>query len=152
MDKQQSSKRFCPGTASGDTTEGQSSSPLPPSDNLSLCQLGQTPVSGHDDQIEDGLSQSKTKTLGPSPSTSNKSPDSATSVEGSDVTTIVPYNSIVGQIDLGVVVHAAQNSLDRLRHISEEMPDAQRMQYLSSHFRPSPADVLHSHTVTKQGR
>ena len=152
MDKQQSSKRFCPGPASGDTTEGQSSSPLPPSDNLSLCQLGQTPVSGHDDQIEDGLSQSKTKTLGPSPSTSNKSPDSATSVEGSDVTTIVPYNSIEGQIDLGVVVHAAQNSLDRLRHISEEMPDAQRMQYLSSHFRPSPADVLHSHTVTKQGR
>ena len=68
------------------------------------------------------------------------------------MTTIVPYNSIVGQIDLGVVVHAAQNSLDRIRHISEEMPDAQRMQYFSSHFRPSPADVLHSHTVTKQGR
>ena len=76
--------------------------------------------------------RARQKLLGPSPSTSNISPDSATSVEGSDVTTIVPYNSIVGQIDLGVVVHAAQNSLDRLRHISEEMPDAQRMQYLSS--------------------
>ena len=24
--------------------------------------------------------------------------------------------------------------------------------HCSSHFRPSPADVLHSHTVTKQGR
>lgn len=153
MDKQQFSKKFCPDPASSDVTDGQSST-LAPSDDLSLCHLEQTPVSG---QIEDGLCQtgSKTHTLGSSPSTSDKSSDSApdiTSVEGSGVPAPVPCNGILGQIDLGVVVRAAQNSLDKLRHLSEEMPDSQRMQYLSSHFRPSPADVLHSHIVAKKGR
>ena len=77
---------------------------------------------------------------------------SQSSVENSNAPTIAPCKGTSGQIDLGIVVHAAQNSLDKLRQLSEEMPDAQKMQYLSNHFRPSPADVLHSHTVTKKGR
>ena len=58
----------------------------------------------------------------------------------------------VGQIDIGIVVRAAHSSVDQLRHISEDMADAQREQYLFSHFRPSSSDILHSHAVTKQGR
>ena len=58
----------------------------------------------------------------------------------------------VGQIDIGIVVRAAQGSFDQLKHISEDMADAQKQQYLFCHFTPSSSDVLHSHAVTKQGR
>ena len=51
------------------------------------------------------------------------------------------------------LLHAAHVSIDRLRHLSQELTDAQKSQYLTNHFRPSPDDVLHSHPpVTKQGR
>ncbi len=62
------------------------------------------------------------------------------------------YVNTMGQIDLGVLIHAAHGSIDRLRHLSQEMTDAQKIQFLTNHFRPSPNDVLHSHPVTKQGR
>lgn len=58
----------------------------------------------------------------------------------------------IGQIDLGAIVHAAHNSLDQLRHISGEMEDAKKLQYLVSHFKPASTDTLHSHPVFKQGR
>ena len=37
----------------------------------------------------------------------------------------------MGQIDFGVVVHAAHGSIDRLKHLSQEF-----------HFRPSPNDEV----------
>ncbi len=37
------------------------------------------------------------------------------------------YVNTMGQIDLGVLIHAAHGSIDRLRHLSQEMTDAQKI-------------------------
>ena len=96
-------------------------------------------------QIEDGSCQngSKTQTLGSSQSTSDKSSDSApniSSVEGSGVPALVPCNGILGQKDLGVVVRAAQNSLDKNTFIRGYARFSNNAIPLYS-FRLSPADV-----------
>jgi hypothetical protein len=52
-------------------------------------------------------------------------------------------------LDLGMVVKEARGSLENLKHLASIIPDLKRFQYLSSHFRPSASESLHSHPVTK---
>ena len=44
-----------------------------------------------------------------------------------------------GQIDLGVIIREVNGSWDRLRSVVQKMPDDKKKQYLSNHFKPSPA-------------
>ena len=53
------------------------------------------------------------------------------------------------KIDLGTVVKAAEGSWDVLRRLSHEITDEKRMQYLTSHWKPSESNILQSHQVTK---
>ena len=53
--------------------------------------------------------------------------------------------------DVGTLVHAAHGSLDHLKLLTRDIPDAQRMQYLAFHSKPSSKDTLQLHSVTKSG-
>lgn len=55
-------------------------------------------------------------------------------------------------VDLGIIVKDAQGSFQKLRHMASSILDSKLFQYLTSHFRPSAAESLQSHPVTKQGK
>jgi hypothetical protein len=55
-------------------------------------------------------------------------------------------------IDMGTLVLSANGSFDHLRQLAKNIPDAQRMQYLAFHSKPTSKDVLQSHSVTKKGK
>ena len=58
----------------------------------------------------------------------------------------------VGQTDLGQIVEDAKGSWDTLRSLIERLPNHKIKEYLSCHFKPSSADTLHSHPITKAGK
>lgn len=60
--------------------------------------------------------------------------------------------SLEGQIDLGEIVLAANNSWESLKSLVTELSDEKKKQYLSFHSKPSSSDILHSHPVTKGGK
>ena len=57
-----------------------------------------------------------------------------------------------GQINLGLIIQEVNGSWDILRSVVQKIPDDNKKQYLSNHFKPSPRDTLHSHSVTKNGK
>ena len=54
--------------------------------------------------------------------------------------------------DVGTLVHDAHGSFDHLKLLARDISDAQRMQYLAFHSKPSCKDTLQSHSVTKSGK
>ena len=54
--------------------------------------------------------------------------------------------------DVGSLVLNAHGSLDNLKHLARDIPDVQKMQYLSFHSKPKCGDILQSHSVTKKGK
>ena len=49
-------------------------------------------------------------------------------------------------------MHDVHGCLDHLKLLARDIPDAQRMQYLAFHSKPSSKDTLQSHSVTKSGK
>ena len=58
----------------------------------------------------------------------------------------------VSQTDLGQIVEDAKGSWDTLRSLIEKLPNHKVKEYLSCHYKPTSADTLHSHPITKAGK
>ena len=64
----------------------------------------------------------------------------------------IPANSLTSQVDLGAIVQAANGSFESLKRCVAEVSNECKFQYLTSHFKPSIGDTVHSHPVTKCGK
>ena len=68
----------------------------------------------------------------------------------SNVDVAAPSSDTEGNlIDLGFLVKASSGAILHLRKLAEELSDSKKMQFLHSHWKPSPSFRLRSHQVTK---
>ena len=57
-----------------------------------------------------------------------------------------------GPIDLGPLIQVAGGSWSKLKQLVKEIPNPQKMMYLTLHSKSAPSDTIHSHLVTKLGK
>ena len=55
-----------------------------------------------------------------------------------------------GQGDLGCLILSADGSFERLKQLAHDLSDADKMKYLTQHYRPASSDSLHCHDVKKK--
>ena len=123
-----------------------------------LPSIPSSSVQAQESQVQTGSSVSLPQELPSIPSSSVQEQESqvqtVSSVSLPQELTPTPSSSIPLSIyiDLGVIVQSSNNSLEKLRHITAQMTETKRQKYLFCHYKPAPTDVLHSHSVNKQGK
>ena len=55
-----------------------------------------------------------------------------------------------GQGDLGCLILSADGSFERLKQLAHDLSDADKIKYLTQHYRPASSDSLHCHDVRKK--